>query len=299
MVRNRVCYAALLMFVCGALSARPVVALLTDFGVNTEAVGLCHGAIASINSEIEVVDLCHTVEAYDIGLAALMLHGTTVFPKGSVIVCVVDPGVGTSRQPCALRTKRGLTYVGPNNGVFSYVAREQGVEQFVTLVPERVNPKWQPGTFDGRDLFSPAGALLATDGDLKRVGDLADPSQLVLLPESELSVDGSRGSITGVYLRTDEPYGNLWTNITSDALTSASIRVGDLLKFECDTVRLEVPFVISFGHVKSGQALAYLNSSDTLAFAINMGDFRKEYGLKSGTKLTVRKMNVPAPSQKP
>src|SRR5687767_11626682 len=110
MLRRFAAMALLLACRCGAWAKRPVVALLTDFGLQNEAVGLCHGAIAAIDSDIQVVDLCHSVDAYDIDLAALMLRGTTVFPRGSVIACVVDPGVGTDREPIVLLTKHGLLY---------------------------------------------------------------------------------------------------------------------------------------------------------------------------------------------
>jgi S-adenosylmethionine hydrolase len=189
-----------------------------------------------------------------------------------------------------MRTKAGYYYVGPNNGVFSYVAREQGVAEFAVLQPARINPRWKPGTFDGRDLFSPAGAILATSQALDAVGEPASPDQLILLPEPELKVDAATHSITAVYLRTDEPYGNVWTNISSDALTSAGITLGSKLRIECGKARLELPFVTSFGHVEKGAPLAYLNSSGMLAFAINMGDFRKQYDLNPGATVRVQKL---------
>lgn len=290
---SRLLAVATIFLVCACGSAkRPIVAMLTDFGLTNEAVGLCHGAIAAVSSDIEIIDLCHNVVSFDIAEAALMLHGTSVLPKGAVIVGVVDPGVGTEREPCAIKTKNGLFYVGPNNGLFSYIVREQGVEQAVTLDPKRVNPKWKHGTFDGRDLFSPAAAQLSIAQDLSAVGSPMDPEKLILLPRPELNIDPAKSRIDAVYLRTDEPYGNLWTNIGEDALTSAGIQLGDHLRVECGGKAVEVPFVISFGYVKQGEPLGYLNSSGTFALAINMGNFAQKYGFKPGAKLTVAKVKA-------
>lgn len=206
-----------------AAPSRPIVALLTDFGLAHEAVGLCHGAILAVDPDIRIVDLSHNPDAYDIQLGALMLRGTTVFPKGTVFVGVIDPGVGTTRKPVAIRTKAGFYYVGPNNGLLTWVILDQGIDQAVTLDEKRINPQWEPGTFDGRDLFSPAGALLATTrGDLKRIGTPTRTDDLILLDTPEVSFDPATGALSGVYLRQDAPYGNVWTNITRDDVTSAA-----------------------------------------------------------------------------
>lgn len=268
--------------------ARPVVALLTDFGLATEAVGLCHGAILSVDSAIRIVDLCHSVEAYDILQGALMLRGTTAFPRGTVVVGVIDPGVGTERKPVAIRTGRGYYYVAPNNGLLTYVIRDQGVEEVVVLDERRINPEWNPGTFDGRDLFSPAGALLAsTRGNLTRIGRLARVSDLVQLATPEVSFDAASGALRGVYLRRDEPYGNVWTNITRDDVTSAGLRMGDHLRLTGAGLDMTAPLVVSFGHVAEGKPLAYFASNGALAFALNMGNFSETHAMKPGMRITV------------
>lgn len=272
----------------GDRPAHPVVALLTDFGLNTEAVGLCHGAILAVDPEIRIVDLCHNSEAYDILLGALMLRGTTVFPKGTVFVGVIDPGVGTKRRPVAIRTRQGYYYVAPDNGLLTWVIRDQGVEEAVVLDEKRINPRWEPGTFDGRDLFSPAGALLASSGgDLRRIGRPIKASDLVLLDTPDVKWDAVSGTLHGVYLRRDEPYGNVWTNITRDDLTSAGIRMGDSVRLLAEGVDVTAPLVVSFGHVPEGRPLAYFASNGSLAFALNMGNFSEKYGLKPGMKLRV------------
>ncbi len=277
-----------------AAPSRPVVALLTDFGLAHEAVGLCHGAILAVDPDIRIVDISHNPDAYDVQLGALMLRGTTVFPKGTVFVGVIDPGVGTTRKPVAIRTKAGFYYVGPNNGLLTWVIRDQEVDEAVTLDEKRINPQWEPGTFDGRDLFSPAGALLAVArGDLNRIGTPAPAEDLVLLDTPEVSVDPATGSLHGVYLRQDAPYGNVWTNITRDDVTSAGIRMGDMIRVTGDNLDVTAPLVVSFGYVPEGRPLAYFASNGSLAFALNMANFSEAHGMKPGMRLTVKRADKP------
>jgi hypothetical protein len=165
---------------------------------------------------------------------------------------------------------------------------DQGVDQAVLIDPKLVNPKWEPGTFDGRDLFTPAGAKLAANGGrLGAIGAPVDAATLARLQIPRPVFDPATGAIRGQHLRTDEPYGNVWTNITRDELTSAGIRLGDTVQLSVGARRLEMPFVVSFGVVPEGSPLAYMNSSGNLAFALNMGDFRKVHAMAPGTTMTV------------
>ncbi|MFN8547606.1 MAG: SAM-dependent chlorinase/fluorinase [Candidatus Eisenbacteria bacterium] len=280
--------------------ARPIVGLLTDFGLDNEAVGLCHGAILAKSSDIEVVDVCNAVTPYDVELAGIMLRGTKVFPAGSAIVAVVDPGVGTARRPVAIKTNAGLVYVGPDNGIFSWVIHDQGLAAAVELEPAKVNPAWQPGTFDGRDLFSPAAAtLVLASGDLTRAGRAIDAASLVRIATGEVmhvrgSGEGER--VIGQFLREDKPYGNLWTNIGASDLESLDISLGDSVEVHLtsldakqEPVTLVVPFVRTFGDVAEGAPLAYVASGGTLAFALNQGSFLERYPVEKGAAIAIRK----------
>ncbi|MBX7247174.1 MAG: SAM-dependent chlorinase/fluorinase [Candidatus Sumerlaeaceae bacterium] len=284
---NRFLLAILITLAAATGWSRPVVALMTDFGLANEAVGQCHGAILAVNSDIEVVDLCHNVDSYDIQLAAIILRGTKSFPKGTAFVAVIDPGVGTSRRAVGFKTNLGYYYIGPDNGIFSGVIKDQGVAEAVTLSPKLINPNWAPGTFDGRDLFSPAAAkLVSSNGNLATIGDKFDPAQLVTVCFEGAAI--SNGVIQGIFQRTDEPYGNLWTNITRDDLTSAGLKIGDTFVIEIGRTKVEAPFVVSFGAVDKGKPLAYICSSGSLAFAINQGNFVNHYKLAPGAKLSVK-----------
>ncbi len=271
--------------------ARPVVALLTDFGLANEAVGLCHGVILQTDSNIQIIDLCHNLQPYNIRQAALVLRRSTGFPKGTIFTAVVDPGVGTQREAIAVKTKKGFLYVGPNNGVFSEVIRLQEADSVWQLDAKRVNPDWSPGTFDGRDLFCPAAAILASSsGDLSRVGNPMPLEQLILIPPLSAQVFPEERKIIGHHVVTDEPFGNVWTDITAEDLSTIGLHLGDHLQIEANGRKWEVPWVTSFGYVPEGHPLGYLASGDTFALAINMGDLRREWGLKEGVEILVRRI---------
>lgn len=270
-------------------TSRPVVALLTDFGLENEAVGLCHGAILAVSSDIEVVDLCHAGTPFDVRLAGLMLRGTEVFPKGTVFVAVVDPGVGTERSGLAIKTGKGFFYVAPNNGLLSSVMEDQGVAAAYILEPTRVNPSWTPGTFDGRDLFSPAGALLATGhGGLERVGRPMPLERIVRVEPLRAKVIPAEKKVIGHYVRTDLPYGNVWTDITRENLQAIGAKSVKTLLVRMVDREVPLPLVVSFGHVAKGQPLAYFASDGCLALALNQGNLKEAWGLEEGMDVEVR-----------
>ena len=278
-----------------------LVAFLSDFGLQTEAVGLCHGAMLREAPGVRIVDLTHQVEAYNIEHAARMLARATTFPRGTVFVAVVDPGVGTARLPIAIETQRGYTFIAPDNGLLSEVIRTQGIAAAWRIDPTRVNAAWHPGTFDGRDLFSPAAAQLAAG---RALDDIATPMAAgdVLIKDFPRGELGADGVIRGRYLRTDEPYGNIWTDIDRATLEQAAIRplmpaVGDaptsaaatLLMVRIGAKEIDVPLVTTFGQVPEGAPLAYINSDERLALALNMGDLRKALGVQEGDAVEIRR----------
>lgn len=277
-----------LVFWAATVEGRPIVVLTTDFGLENEAVGLCHGAILKVDPDIAIVDLCHNIKPFDIRGASLALKRTEGFPPNTVFVTVVDPGVGTNRAPVAIKTGKGHFHVAPDNGVLSDVIARQGVVWAFRIDPLKVNPRWKKGTFDGRDLFSPAGAVLASrNGDLTLLGRPMKKDDLVLLPNVKASTVISQGKILGAFIKNDRPYGNAWTNIEVPDLEKLGIRIGSRLQVHIDGKRIEMPLVTSFGEVPNGQPLAYLNSDDTLGFALNMGDFVTANRLQEGQEISV------------
>jgi S-adenosylmethionine hydrolase len=140
----------------------PPITLLTDFGLQDPYVGIMKGVIAGIAPGSPVADLTHLVPPGDIRAGALaLLSSARFFPPGTVHLAVVDPGVGSRRRPIAIRAG-AFSFVGPDNGLFTYVAR---FDEADTRVVEIANPAYRlpavSNTFHGRDIFAPAAAHLA------------------------------------------------------------------------------------------------------------------------------------------
>jgi hypothetical protein len=156
-----------------------------------------------------IVDLTHDVAAHQVGEAAfLLLHMAAGFPKGTVHLAVVDPGVGGLRAPVAVRCRDGSHLVGPDNGLLDPLARALGVAQVVRLAPERVRPgRTVSRTFEGRDLFAPAAGRIALGTPIARIGDPWTLRRLDL-PNADRRPDGA----AGVVLHADR-FGNLITNV--------------------------------------------------------------------------------------
>ena len=137
-----------------------MITLTSDFGLKDPYVAEMKGVILTINPKATLIDITHEVEKFNVRMAAFMLASAApYFPKGTVHLAVVDPGVGTQRRAIIVQTKKGF-FVGPDNGVLILAAQNQGIEH----VYELANPKFMlpkvSSTFHGRDIFAPAAAHL-------------------------------------------------------------------------------------------------------------------------------------------
>jgi S-adenosylmethionine hydrolase len=266
---------------------RPIVVLMTDFGTKDDAVSLLRGAVLSIARNATVLDLTHEVPRFDIAEGARLLEAAPgVFPEGTVFVCVVDPGVGTTRKPIALRLKNGRTLIGPDNGLLSLAAEKWGVLEARVIADPRFLAKEVSTTFHGRDVFAPTGAHVAIgDPPFSEVGPLLPTWTRLEAPPA--TIEG--GVAKGVVVAIDEPFGNIWTNLTADTLAKIGARPGDRLLVEMPGRALEVPWVATFGDVPEQKPLGYVNSRGGFAVGINMGDAARTYGASRGDSVKVSK----------
>ena len=192
------------------MSKRPIITLTTDFGLNDHFVGTMKGAILSLAPEAEIVDICHSVQAFDILDGALTLaQAYSYFPVRTVHVVVVDPGVGSSRRPILASSER-QNFVAPDNGVLSLIyAREERLSvRHITSEHYFLQPL--SNTFHGRDIFAPVAAYLAKGVDHEKFGDEITDFVRFNAPRPKV-IDPK--TIRGVVLKVDR-FGNLVTNIT-------------------------------------------------------------------------------------
>src|SRR3954453_2882889 len=201
-----------------------VITFLTDFGLEDDFVGTCHGVIARIAPNTRVLDITHGIRPGRILQGALMPPNTLAYMPVGVPLAVVDPGVGGIRRPLALRDGEGRLYVGPDNGLLLPAAERFGG---VAEAHELANPVYAlehvSRTFHGRDLFSPAAAHLALGVPLGELGPPIDPGELVRLdvPKPERVDGGIRATVLAV-----DRFGNAALNLTRDDLDEAGIAPG-------------------------------------------------------------------------
>jgi len=263
----------------------PAIVFLSDFGTADDSVSQCKGVMESVLPGARVVDMTHEIPPYDIRLAAFYLADSAlVWPAGTVFIAVVDPGVGTSRKAAALKTKSGQFFVGPDNGLFTLVMRKFGVEKIVSIENSSYTRQFVTTTFHGRDIYSPVAAWLARDPSVfEKLGPPIAAPVTLNLPAPSVGT----GTITGVLLRVEAPYGNVWTNIDERTIRESGLKEGEMLSIGLNGRVLDIPFVRTFGDVQKGDPLAYINSRGLFSLALNMYNFSDKYGAQADQPVTV------------
>lgn len=192
-----------------------VITLLTDFGNADPFVGIMKGVILGINPRVQVVDLCHGVSPQDILEAAFLLHCSyRYFPKSTIHLVVVDPGVGGKRRPLLAEGKHGY-YIAPDNGVLSYLFATGEIRRVLEITAGAyfLHPVSQ--TFHGRDVFAPVAAHLSRGRAIDRFGRVTTSYRHLELPSASKK---EGGVVTGSILHVDR-FGNLVTNIAKHDLS--------------------------------------------------------------------------------
>lgn len=263
--------------------------LQSDFGLDDGAVAAMYGVAYSVAPNITISNLTHGINPYDIFDGSYRLIQTVNYwPKGTVFVSVVDPGVGTDRQSVVAKLNSGHYIVTPNNGTLSHVNKYIGLESLKEIdeAVNRLAHSEESHTFHGRDIYVYNGALLAKD---ETYYDQLKAIPLNSLESLELLDPNSDGQtrIEGVIDIFDIRFGSLWTNIPARLLKELSIQSGDQVKvtIEHDGVQRYqnyMRFGHSFADVQVGEPIAYINSLLHLGIALNQESFSETYNIGRG-----------------
>jgi hypothetical protein len=273
-----------------------MISILSDFGLDDTYVAAMKAVIHSIAPVEEILDLTHNVPPGDILRAAVELWRIApLLPPGTIILAVVDPGVGTDRKAVAFQSSR-FTCVGPDNGLFSFLLNQTDPIRIVELN----NPEYQSGltstTFHGRDIFAPAAAHIANGVHLEKLGAYLD--RLIRLPQPILQIEEGQ-PILGEILYADR-FGNLVTSIgvlsRRDERLSLVAWIGEYQPVEA---KINKPIVLlpdgekvnfhsAFGEVPEGSLIAYIGSSGLMELAVNGASASEITGLQRGERIELR-----------
>lgn len=259
--------------------AAKLITLTTDFGHNDPFVGIMKGVIFGINPNVSVIDLSHGVSPQDLMAGALVLrYSAPFFPRGTIHVAIVDPGVGSDRRPLLIESE-GCFFIGPDNGILSLALEGHQTSLMIELSNVTYHLKPTGATFHGRDIFAPVAAYLSLGVPPQDLGETVN--DLVNLPWP--AVTRTEGALVGKVIYIDG-FGNLVTNF----------REGDLNELQAKKLTITVTGVTieqlasHYSSSQEGDYTALINSWGLLEIAAFKSDAQRRCGAKVGDSVYIR-----------
>ena len=258
--------------------ARPVIALLTDFGTRDHYAGTMKGVMLGICPDATLVDISHEVPAHDVLAGALELSAAyPYFPSGTIFLAVVDPGVGSSRRGLAAEAG-DFRFVAPDNGVLTAVLDEHPPKRIVELTERKYARPTVSRTFEGRDRFAPAAAWLAKGIDLTALGRPAGAIHRLEIPQPLVETDRIEGEVVRV-----DHFGNLVTNIRRKAFETLATGPLDIRAGGHEVLRV----VSTYADAPPGEVCALFGSTDHLEIVANGTSAAAALDLRRGAAVHV------------
>ena len=257
-----------------------MITLLTDFGNSDFYVGSMKGVLLSINPHIQIVDITHNLSSQNIEQGAFLLKQVYhYFPKGTIHVVVVDPGVGSNRNIITVETEKYL-FLAPDNGVLKYIYDDYSDYRVIAVTNPTYFLDQVSTTFHGRDIFAPVAGHLSLGVDIRDLGeecsDYCKPE--IIKPVRE------KNKIKGEIMYIDS-FGNCITNIEKEIIKEK----GKLQITIKDKILLGIKS--TYSAVKRGESLALLGSSGMLEISLNQGNAHKRLGIEVGDKVVIEGSN--------
>jgi S-adenosyl-L-methionine hydrolase (adenosine-forming) len=262
-----------------------VVTFLTDFGLQDDFVGTCHGVIKRIAPQAEIIDVTHGIPPQAVLQGALVLANTLPYMPVGVHLAVVDPGVGGHRRPLALLDAEGRLFVGPDNGLLLPAAERAGIVEAHELANPAYALETVSRTFHGRDLFAPAAAHLANGVSIGELGPPIDAGALVRLDLPEPSYGEGIVDATALYV---DSFGNIALNLTRDDLGRIAIVPGTRIELEVAGERYYAVAARTFADARPGDVILYEDSYRNMSVAISGGNAAQMLHAALGQPLRIR-----------
>ena len=267
------------------MKQRSIVTFLSDYGLEDEFVGVCHGVMLRIAPHVRVVHLHHNIRRQSIRHGAVVLQQSVAFLPDSVHLAVVDPSVGSERRAVVLETAWGEFFVGPDNGLLIPAAQEcGGIKRAFEVTDQRFMLTPVSRTFQGRDVFAPAAAHVANGVDPEELGPAIEPGTLAPLEIADAWVHDDH--LHAEILQVDR-FGNLQLNFGREHLEKIDLGDTEHLEVRLEGHRLRLPFVGTFSDVKAGEFALVEDSYRHMSLAVNNGDAAARLRARPGSNVIV------------
>jgi len=254
------------------MRSRPIVTLLTDFGLRDPYVAQMRAVILSVCPRAVIVDISHDVEKFNVRMGAFILASAApYFPSGSIHVAVVDPGVGTKRLPIVVETKN-FFFVGPDNGLLVLAAQSNGIKHVYQITNQHYMRSTISYTFHGRDIFAPVAGHLANGVSLKKMGSKFLDYVIPAFSKPLIKNGKIVGEITYI-----DCFGNIVTNIPVSLLEQLHISPGMLLQLSIQRKKFVIRLCRAYGEVQVGEPLGIIGSHNFLELSMNQGNAAKVF----------------------
>jgi len=274
------------------LKLKSNIALLTDFGIKGQHyVALMKAVILNINPNVNIIDISHTISPYSIIEASYLVKSTfNYFPKGTIFIIVVDPGVGSERKIIIIKTKSNYYFIAPNNGILANILDKDEILECRHIQNEEYFNKSVSNTFHGRDIMAPIGSHISNGVSLKKFGPPFDPNKLAEFT-LKLNFNPSERKII-CQIQFIDSFGNGTTNISikNNKIRNIDIvfKEGSILKFVIKSKTYEGIFTTYFSNVSVKSILFLEGSTGFLEISINQGNASEELNFKVGDIITIK-----------
>lgn len=255
-----------------------IITLTTDFGQKDYYVSAMKAVMLEILPDVRFIDISHEIPPQDIMAGSWVVKNSTpLFPEKTVHLVVVDPGVGTDRNPVAVQVNNQY-YIGPDNGIFSLLTDQHDFKA-IRLSNQTYWRDSPSNTFHGRDIFAPVAAHLAAGVSLEELGTPIDDLVRYRWAEPIADKDGIQGWILHI-----DRFGNLISNL-SEELINEVISGKEVKIYVGNTILDEI--VTTFGSVPEGEPAALIGSSGMLEIGINKGSAEEMLGVQKGAQISL------------
>jgi len=265
---------------------KKLITIMSDFGWSSQGVGIMKALASYWCNDAIVVDITHEISSYSPIDGASELETVYCLPPGGIHVCVVDPGVGTSRKVLLIETERGDTLIGPDNGVLLPAARRLGgIRKIIHVINSPYSPGQVSSTFHGRDVMIPAAAAVANGIEIAKLGnEILNISELCPAAYEQAQWNDNHFEATVIHIN---KFGTVYLNISASDFVHRKFLPGVITQLKFDDHIIEVPVCLAFGDVPKNAPLIYKDHYERVQIALNLSSFTSEYNVALGDRIKI------------